>query len=89
MELVVYRIVYLFAVLVVAVGTLEQTRVASGYEYVQESCINLMPSQMMEANMSSQATENAPFRASFVNNSEAIYTYRPNHEYRSEWIVKL
>ena len=84
MELVLHRIVYLFAVLIVTVGTLEQTRVASGYEYVEESCINLMPSQMMEANMSSQATEDAPFRASFVNNNEAVYTYRPNHEYHSE-----
>lgn len=79
------RIAYLCALVIVTIGTHEQTRVASKFDYVEESCINLMPSQMMEANMSSQAGEDAPFRASFMNNSEAMYTYKPSHEYRSEW----
>lgn len=80
-------IVYLCTVLIVAVGTHEETRVTSRYDYVEESCISLMPSQMMEANMSSQDGEGAPFRARFMNNNEDMYTYRPNHEYRSEWKI--
>ena len=78
------RVVYLFAVLIVAVRTREETRIASEFNYVEASCLNLMPSQMMESNMSSQAREGAPFRASFMNNDEAMYTYKPAHEYRSE-----
>ena len=81
------RSVYLFALLIVAVRTREETRIATGYNYVEASCFNLMPSQMMQSNMSPQAGEDAPFRARFMNNDEAMYTYRPNHEYRSEWKV--
>ena len=81
------RIVYLFAVLIVAVGLREEP-VASGYSYVEESCFNLMPMQMMEANMPPMAGEDAPFRARFMDNNEAIiYTYKPDHEYRSEWLI--
>ena len=83
------RIVYLLAVLIVAVRTREETRTATGYSYVEASCFSLMPSQMMERNMSPQEGKDAPFRARFMNNNEAMYTYRPNHEYRSEWKVIL
>ena len=78
------RVVYLFAVLIVAVRTREETRIAPAYNYVEASCFNLMPSQMMQSNMSPQAGEDAPFRAMFMNNNEAMYTYRPDHEYRSK-----
>ena len=80
-----HKIVYLFAVLIVAVRTREETRVAPAYNYVEASCINLMPSQMMQSNMSPQAGEDAPFRAMFMNDNEAMYTYRPDHEYQSKW----
>ena len=69
--------------LIVAARTLEETRITPEYSYKEKSCLNLMPSQMM-ANMSSQAGEDAPFRARFVYKNEPTYTYKPNHEYRSE-----
>jgi len=34
--------------------------------------------------MSSQAGENAPFHAKIMYEEEATFTYKPNHEYRSE-----
>ena len=77
-------IVHLLAMLIVAAHTLEEARLAPEYSYREESCLDLMPSQMTEANMSSQAGENAPFHAKIMYDNETTFTYKPNHEYRSE-----
>jgi len=56
------------------------------YNYEEESCYNMMPSQMMASNMPSQNVETATVHAKFVNQGEAtaMYTYEPGHEYLSE-----
>lgn len=88
--LTVSGIVYLFAVSIVAIGVHEEiffgaSTPESGYDYVNESCFNLTPSRMMEMSMQPQTGKDAPFRARFMNNNEAMYTYEPAHEYRSKW----
>ncbi|XP_065899722.1 uncharacterized protein [Dysidea avara] len=73
-------IVLLVVVFVVAVGG-QGDDSDSRYNYVEESCYNMMPSQMMESNMPSQNVETSTVLAKFMNRSEAMYTYEPGHEY--------
>ena len=76
-------IVLLVVVFVVAVGG-QGDDSDSRYNYVEESCYNMMPSQMMESNMPSQNVETSTVLAKFMNRSEAMYTYEPGHEYSSK-----
>jgi len=75
-------IVVLVVLIAAAVG--QRDDFEPRYNYEEESCYNMMPSQMMASNMPSQNVETATVRAKFMNQGEAMYTYEAGHEYSSE-----
>jgi len=79
----IHRIVILIVALIAAVGG-QRDDFESRYNYEEQSCYNMMPSQMMASNMPSQTVETAKVHAKFMNKGEAMYTYEPGHEYSSK-----